>query len=193
MGIIRQGTLLHWNFFLAIEEDLDRLSRYIDFSGNDDVYSIEIARLFLSTCSEVDVILKQLCTALNPASQASGINAYYTEITNSIPQLIQFEVTIPRLGLTLTPWTDWDENRPPFWWQHHNKVKHHRHEDFEKANLKNCLNSIAGLYVAVHYLYQEQAGNGELFQLPRLFNVQDKHFGGVKMGRYGHSYVYKLF
>ena len=65
MGIARQGTFLHWNFFLAIEEDLDALSKFVDFSGNDDVFSIEIARLFLSSCSEVDVILKQLCSAIN--------------------------------------------------------------------------------------------------------------------------------
>jgi hypothetical protein len=61
MGIAREKTFLHWNFFLALEEDLDTLSKYIDFSGNDEVYSIEIARLFLNACSEVDVILKRGC------------------------------------------------------------------------------------------------------------------------------------
>ena len=177
---------------MAIEEDLDALSKFVDFSGNDDVFSIEIARLFLSSCSEVDVILKQLCSAINQQSNASSINAYYTEIINSIPQFINFEVTIPRLGLSLTPWIDWQDNQPPFWWQHHNKVKHHRHSNFEKANLKNCLNSVAGLYVAVLYLYQQQAENGELLQLPRLFNVADRHFGGTMMGRYGNSYRYSL-
>lgn len=192
MGIAREKTLLHWNFFLALEEDLETLSRYIDFSSNDEVYSIEIARLFLNSCSEVDVILKQLCKAINPDSTASSINNYYNEIQKVFPQFFDFEVTIPRLGLTLTPWIDWKENNPSFWWQHHNKVKHHRHENFEKANLKNCLNSVAGLYVAVLYLYQQQAETGELFQLPKLFNVSDKYFAGTKMGRYGNSFVYRL-
>lgn len=192
MGIIRQETLIHWNFFLSIEEDLDRLSRYVDFSANDEVYSIEIARLFLGASAEVDVVLKQLCSALNPGSDASAINSYYSHVTENLPRFKQFEVILPRHGLTLTPWIDWEEGRPPFWWSDHNKVKHHRHEHFQKANLKNCLNSIAALYASVLYLYQPQAENGELLQLPRLFNVGNAYFGGTMMGRYGHSFKYRL-
>lgn len=192
MGIQRQKTLLHWNYFLAIEDDLAQISRYVDFSGNDEVYSIEIARLFLSTCSEVDVILKQLCKSINPQSKASSINAYFSEIPNNLTKFINFEVTIPRLGLTLHPWQGWTDSKPPFWWQHHNKVKHHRHEHFEKANLKNCLNAVAGLYVAVLYLYQQHAENGELLQLPKLLNVGDAYFGGLGMGRHGHFFKYNL-
>ena len=192
MGIHRQGTLIHWNFFLAMEEDLDRLSRFIDFSGNDDAFSIEIARSFLGSCSEVDVVLKQLCKSINPNSIAGSINAYFNEVSETFPNFQSFEVTVPRLGLTLHPWEDWNKDHPPFWWKDHNKVKHHRHDHFEKANLKNCINSIAALYVAVLHLYKEQAKAGELLQFPKLFNVSDKHFGGVQMGRFGNSYCYNL-
>ena len=192
MGIQRQETLIHWNFFLSIEEDLDRLGRFVDFSANDETFSIEIARLFLAASAEVDVVMKQLCKAINPESSASSINAYQAEILNALPNFKEFEVTVPRYGLTLKPWTDWGENHPPFWWQDHNKVKHHRHEHFEKGNLKNCLNSIAALYISVLYLYQQQASDGELLQLPSLFNVADRFFGGTQMGRYGHSFKYNL-
>lgn len=192
MSIVRQETLIHWNFFLSIEEDLDKLARFVDFSANDNTYSIEIARLFLAASAEADVVLKQLCKSLNPDSDASSINIYYKYILNNIPRFKDFEVILPRYGLTLTPWTDWNEVHPPFWWQDHNKVKHYRHEHFQKANLKNCLNSIAGLYVSVLYLYKPQAENGELLQLPKLFNVGNAYFGGTMMGRYGHSFKYRL-
>ena len=44
MGIKRQETLIHWNYFLSIEEDLYKLQRYVDFtSDNDSTYSLEIA------------------------------------------------------------------------------------------------------------------------------------------------------
>src|SRR5690554_7657503 len=59
VGIQRQETLIHWNFFLSIEEDLDRLGRFVDFSANEESFSIEIARLFLAASAEVDVVLKQ--------------------------------------------------------------------------------------------------------------------------------------
>ena len=192
MGIHRQGTLIHWNFFLAIEDDLDRLSRFIDFSGNDDAFSIEIARSFLGSCSEVDVVLKQICKVIDPNSNAGSINAYFNEISGVFSNFTSFEVTIPRLGLVLHPWEDWEKDHPPFWWTDHNKVKHHRHDHFEKANLKNCINSIAALYVAVLYLYREDAEAGKLLQLPKLFNVSDDYFGGVQMGRFGNSYSYRL-
>jgi hypothetical protein len=121
------------------------------------------------------------------------INAYQIELLHTLHNFKEFEVILPRYGLTLKPWTDWESNRPPFWWQDHNKVKHHRHEHFEKANLKNCLNSIAALYISVLYLYQQQASEGELLQLPKLFNVADRFFGGTQMGRYGHSFKYNLY
>lgn len=44
MTIHRAATLGHWNYFLALEHDLDQLSRFVDFSGNDDSYSLEIER-----------------------------------------------------------------------------------------------------------------------------------------------------
>jgi len=148
--------------------------------------------LLLAASAEVDVVMKQLCKAINPESTASSINAYQAEILNIQPNFKEFEVTVPRYGLTLKPWTDWGDNHPPFWWQDHNKVKHHRHKHFEKGNLKNCLNSIAALYISVLYLYQQQVAEGELLQLPRLFNVADKYFGGTQVGRYGHSFKYNL-
>ncbi|UXC38989.1 hypothetical protein [Cupriavidus gilardii] len=193
MAILRSHSYVHWNYFLALEEDLDRLSRYVDLAGgNDGTYSIEIARLLLGASSEVDVVLKQLCRKHNQESAAASIRAYFGEIYERCPNFIGFEVQIPRYGLTLHPWSDWVEGAPPIWWQDHNKVKHHRDEHFSKANLKNCVNSVAALFVAVLHLYEEPGRNGELLQLPRLFNVGDQHFRGTQMGRYGNSFKYEV-
>lgn len=193
MGVQHSNSFSHWNYFLALEEDLDRLSRFVDFShGNDATFSLEIARLLLGASSEVDVVLKQLAKACNPASTASGINAYYPDVIPYCPNFIAFEVTLPRHGVSLTPWTSWTATKPPLWWTAHNKVKHHRDQHFDEATLKNCLNAVAGLFVCVIHLYEQAASNGELLQLPRLFNVTDQHFGGTKMGRYGNSFKYKV-
>jgi len=193
VAILRSHSYAHWNYFLALEEDLDRLSRYVDLAGdNDATYSIEIARLFLGASSEVDVVLKQLCRKHNSESPAETINAYFGAVSDACPNFIGFEVQIPRYGLALHPWIDWREGRPPIWWQHHNKVKHHRDKHFSKANLKNCLNSVAALFVAVLHLYEELGRNGELLQLPRLLNVGDQHFRGNQMGRYGNSFKYEV-
>lgn len=192
MVIKRKNTLIHWNYFLALEEDLERLARFVDFSGNDDTYSLEIARILLGASSEVDVVLKELCLKINPQSTASSINAYEAEISQALPNFKHFEVTIPKHELTYQPWINWANNTPPNWWIAHNKVKHYRHTHFDHATLQNCLNAIGALYIAVLHLYESEATNGDLLQLPRLFNVADAHFGGVSMGRHGHSFLYKL-
>ncbi len=50
MGIQQKETLLHWNYFLAIESDLEKVSRYIEFAENNyGVYSIELAHLLLTS------------------------------------------------------------------------------------------------------------------------------------------------
>ena len=193
MAINRASTFIHWNFFIALEEDLDRLARYVDLSGqNDEAFSIVIARLFLSASAEVDVVLKQLAVKHNAASTAGSINAYFSEITQHCPNFVGFTVLVPRFCLTLNPWSDWTASTPPIWWQDHNKVKHHRHNHFDRATVKNCLNAVAALFVSVIHLHAEEAARGELLSLPRLFNVGDAHFGGTQMGRFGHSFVYKV-
>ena len=61
----------HWNYLLAIERDVERLSRYIEFDKrNFDCFSLEIARVLLASGAEVDVVCKQLCRVLNPTSSA---------------------------------------------------------------------------------------------------------------------------
>ena len=50
------------------------------------------------------------------------------------------------------------DNQNPLWWGSYNNVKHHRHEHFKDANLKNVLNAVAGLLVTVFYFYKLKFG-----------------------------------
>ena len=67
----------HWNYFLAIEKDLEKLSRYIEFSNDNlGTYSIELSHILLSASSEIDVMMKQLCGLLDPDKATNNINDY---------------------------------------------------------------------------------------------------------------------
>lgn len=60
----------HWNYFLALEKDLEGVSRYIEFcKDNLNTYSIELAHLLLSSASEIDTIAKSVCSILEPKSK----------------------------------------------------------------------------------------------------------------------------
>jgi hypothetical protein len=176
----------HWSYLLSVERDLEELSRYVEFDQrNFETFGIEIARLLLACGAEVDIVCNQLCRKLNAASSASSINAYRDELVASYPSLPAFEVVLPRFGLTLHPWDEWNRQRGvPQWWTAYNKTKHERHTEYHRANLKNALNAVAGLFIVVLYLYREKAIMGELLPQPRLLRVGDDHYGGSTMGPY---------
>lgn len=183
----------HWNFFLALERDLEQLSRYIEFNeSNFACFSLEIARVLLAAGAEVDVVCKQLCKKLNTASRASSIGSYHSEITATVPNISSWEVQAPRFGLVLHPWDEWSNlNGVPFWWTAYNKTKHHRHTDFHLANLKNALNAVAGLFVVILHLYKEQAEEALLLPAAQLFRPHADHFGGTTFDEheFGVNYV----
>ena len=138
---------------MALENDIKELSRYIEFDeSNFKVHSIELTRLLLTTSSEVDVVMKELCKLIEPNSKAENINAYKKIIKDKLPAIINTGVNCPLYGLSLTPWSNWNGDGNPEWWRSYNKVKHERSNNYKRANLKNVLNSVAGLFVSnVHY------------------------------------------
>jgi len=194
MGIETTKIEVHWNYLLSIEQDLENLSRYIEFhKENFDCFSIEISRLLMASASEIDVVCKQICKKINAESKASTIGIYRKEILTRYNDIPMFKVIMPRYGLELTPWQNWRnrENNVPFWWTANNKIKHHRHTHYQKGNLKNALNAVAGLFVMVLYLYKEKAELGELRPILKILDVAEEHRDGVTHdGReFGTNYV----
>lgn len=193
MGIHSQKIEPHWSYLIAVERDLELLSRFVEFDErNFECFGIEIARLLLACGAEVDVVCKQICQTIAPASSAGNINAYRDEIVTAYPRIPTFEVTLPRFGLTLHPWDEWNKkNGVPIWWTAYNKTKHERNTEYHRANLKNVLNAVAGLFVMVLYLYKNKAEMGELVPPTQFLRVGEAHFGGSTMGYYemGTNYV----
>ena len=193
MAIPSSKIEAHWNYLLAIEGDLVRLSRFVEFDErNFDCFSIEISRILLASGAEVDVVCKQICKKLNPKSKAKSIHRYRDEIRAAYPAVDDFEVLLPRHGLRLKPWASWsDPSNVPIWWTAYNKIKHHRDAEYHRANLRNALNAVAGLFVMVLYLYKEKAVLGGL-PSPKLLHVSEDRFRGVTHGGYDLGIVYAL-
>jgi hypothetical protein len=136
-------------------------------------------------------VCKQICKEINPKSKADKIHRYRTEILRAFPDVPAFQILVPRFGLTLTPWDEWGKpSGVPFWWTAYNKIKHNRDSEYHRAALKNVLNSVAGLFVMVLYLYRDKARNGQLLPSPQLLRVDDNHYGGIDM--YSHAQLYRL-
>ncbi|RLD29371.1 MAG: hypothetical protein DRI75_03520 [Bacteroidetes bacterium] len=82
-------SMIYWNYFCALEEDLKKVSRYIEFTeDNLNTHSIELTHLLLSSCSEIDVILKEIYNILDKKLKPTKINEYRKVIINYLPELI---------------------------------------------------------------------------------------------------------
>jgi len=145
----------HWNYYLAIEKDLENMSRYIEFStANLGTYSIELTHILLSASSEIDVIMKQLCAMVSPGQNADNINDYKAIIQGHLVPFINEEISIVRYGLTYKPWDNWLGTQNPNWWRSYNNVKHQRNNHFNEANLQNTINAVGALLITVVYFYK---------------------------------------
>lgn len=146
----------YWQYYLSIEEDVDRLFRYVEPSEcNFGVYSVELTRLYLATCSEIDVILKAYCKILDSNSRASRINEYAKVVVSANKTISTETVHIQRSRISIQPFTQWENLSTPNWWTKHNGVKHNRDINFKDANLGNVLNSFAALYLLNLHFHHE--------------------------------------
>ena len=168
MGIQHQPVSVYLNYFSCLEDDLLTLSRWIEFCPqNEGVFSIELARLLMTACAEVDVVAKALCKEIAPARGAQSIGPYQDVLCTALPMLCDVHVRVARFGMTFNPWVNWKQpNNPPLWWTSNNKVKHYRSQHFAEANLGNTLNAISGLLVLLVLLQSKGAAH---FPMPKLF------------------------
>lgn len=159
----------HWEYFLAIESDLNDSTRFVEFTTeNFAVYSIEFAHILLSSSSEVDVIAKLLSNMLVPDRSHKNINDYRKAITQGFSRFAHIEVRIPRYGLAFQPWVTWANDKNPNWWKSYNNVKHERNTFYKEANLENALNAVAGLFCLVLFLYRIENSRSQLAPTPKL-------------------------
>jgi hypothetical protein len=187
------SSLIHWNYFLTLDADTATLSRYVEFrEDNFNSYSVEMARILLAAASEVDVVAKMLCKNIDPTSKSCKINHYRNEITHAFPAVSSMAATIPRYALTLHPWDNWTQNETPVWWHDYNAVKHERNANFQRANLKNTLNSVGALFIILLHLYRDKARSGDLLPLPILFGIGEEHVRAVDLSRGTLSIIYKV-
>jgi hypothetical protein len=149
------ASRLHWNYFLALERDLEVLSRYVEFDkANYRTYSIELARLLFAAASEIDVIAKALCERLAPDSPRTDMDQYRAVLVEHLPKLRGMEAVIPRYSLRFTPWAELKNDRNPDWWTKYNNVKHRRDRLFHEGNLRNALSAMSALLLVIYQFYR---------------------------------------
>lgn len=163
-----------WDYYLVLEQDFLSAERYVSFDLGDNYlydggtptklensrcFSVEFAKQYQAICSEIDVVLKAICKELKAKIQNKNICAYTKAILSDsfwksiVSQEVEFK------NIKLQPFMKWsvktinnNETVSLKWWTLYNEVKHNRAAKYQEANLKNVLNSLAGLYILENYL-----------------------------------------
>ena len=156
----------HWEYYLVLEKDFLETERYISFDlgdnylyddrettniGNSMTFSNEYIKQYQTICSEIDVVMKSICNELGNSS-ADNIKGYTPVILSKWSNITQQKVKIR--DIELQPFMNWKDEpnyKSPYWWKPYNKVKHERIDYYKMANLKNVLNSLAGLFILENY------------------------------------------
>ncbi len=160
--------MIHWNYLLSLEQDIKRLSNFIEFSEeNYKVYSIELLKLNLAIGSEIDVVLKLLCKSYFPERNYESIKDYKIFINKYLSEIIPETICIPRYDIELCPLQEigiliGDKYESPFWWKNYNSIKHRRDLEYGKANLKNLIYSFGALAII------------NLYRILKVKNIENK-------------------
>lgn len=157
----------HWEYYLVLEKDFLQSERYVSFElgedylydrvkhkycGNSKTFSDEFVKQYQTICSEVDVILKSICKELGNSSANDMENGYTPTVLSVWGTIVTQKVGFK--DVELQPFSNWKQApdyKSPDWWTPYNNVKHKRVHNYKKANLKNVVNALAGLYILENY------------------------------------------
>jgi hypothetical protein len=177
-------SIEYWDYFLAIENDFGKCSRYVEFcEDNKKSYLIEFAKIIMSAASEIDTISKIFCSNVNPRAKADNIRDYGDIIVNKYPNIKNVEVRTNNNSLIGKPWESWDNTTIPEWWRKYNSIKHDRTISFLEANLGNAFLSVSGLLVLLLFYYYEKNGEWQeidIFKAPKYLNIYSSAMAGIE-------------
>lgn len=186
----------YWNYYLRLEEEFYNTRNFVEFSeDNFGTYSIEYLKLYLSVCSEIDVVGKFVAKYFNALfdSEKANIKTWWKEIIEKVKYKNKYlyDVEINFIDIkTNIPWSNFNypsnpDANSPAWWETYNKVKHNRTETdkdthkefFTQANLQNVISAFAGLYVLEKSYIKSIATEEELklIQKSKLFEKEERY------------------
>src|SRR5665213_3589531 len=100
MAIVHTKSKIHWSFFIALEQDVETMTRYIEpVPQNYGAYSLEMCRILFAAASECEIVLKELAKLFRFDSERFNIDRLREVITVNLPELASEKVFIRRYGL----------------------------------------------------------------------------------------------
>lgn len=158
----------YWSYYLLLERKFINTLNYVELSPqNYKTYSNEFAFLMQSIGAELDSFFKIYCDFL--PTDRKTISDYAATMLQKDIGITTETIIIMGKDITLTPFHNWNSataSQSLPWWQAFDKIKHSRVQNCSGASLKNCLNSLAALYLLeTKYLIKITVGTDD-FDIP---------------------------
>ena len=142
-----------WYYFLELEKDLSDSSRYIEPSGQENVYSFEFRKIIILACTEFENISKTLCKIINDTAPRGNMKDYKATILKRFPKIIESETIINRWHNTIKPFVEWSvDGKHLEWWDAYNSLKHDNGAHIKEATYKNAVYALSAVYLLILYL-----------------------------------------
>ena len=165
-----------WRYYKLLEKSFVEIMTYVELdTRNYDTFSYEFVRQLQGIGAEIDSVMKVIC-GFN-SSDRKNTNDYCPIILGKYTDITTNEINVQ--NIVIKPFENWNAQNPTsslFWYEAYNEIKHGRTGDFTKANLKNVLYALAGLYLLEMHYFQEVAQQNES-DIPNrgseIFNIRN--------------------
>lgn len=172
---------VYWQQYKLLEKRMVELSDYVAVTKkNYATFSNHFISMYLTICSEIDSVADVLCDWLGVLPKDRyGINNKINIILCQYGNLKNWKciTKFPFDTIHIVPFAKFNEDKSADWWQAYNKVKHFRTEktnetyNYELANLKNILNSLAALYLLISKIKNEFCPNVSVEMNSDIFDI----------------------
>lgn len=155
----------YWEYYRDLERQFEDFLEFVPYlSGNENTYSFRLANLILAIGAHVDSAFKEMARypefltkyplillGQNGKSKKPTILDYYDlAVEYELPRRVVMFKRLPERE-RLMPFQQYAKvggtMETPNWWKIYNGVKHHFGENFEKANLQNTRDALAGAFL----------------------------------------------
>lgn len=163
---------IYWKQYQLLEKEFLLTDDYVSIDkDNYDTFSNQYLKLLLAICSEMDSIAEVLCTKDDENEKVPfGIKNKLDKLVDKFPNMKKYRINTkyPYDIKNITPLDKFSDSISD-WWRAYNDIKHKRSKcneagryNYTKANLKNVLFALAGLYILNIIVYYDLDEDKEL-------------------------------
>ncbi len=143
------AAIHHWEYFLALEDDMLRATRYVQFTTDQlPVHSQFFTQMLATAAAEFECVCKTIADQVGIES-VGNIGQIKEMLIPILPSLSSCWLRLLRGELRVRPFADWEnDSKPLCWWSSYNDLKHLRHRNLEIGSMQNAIYALGGLYLA---------------------------------------------